>query len=86
MVSFFDESDSDWIYEENGDGNVSFLSKKELKKYVKPGETSCDILQRCKEIEASVIFHDTVEIKNEKDIERVRNFFAMIVSPNLGIL
>lgn len=71
LVLFFDEDDTDWEYEENGDGNVSFLPKKELKRYVKSGDIPEDKLQRCKEIDASAIFHDTVEIQNEKDIERL---------------
>ena len=71
LVLFFDEDDTDWVYEENGDGNVSFLPKKELMKYVKSGDVPEDILQRCKEIDTSIVFHDTVELQNEKDIERL---------------
>lgn len=70
-ILLFDVNEDRYVFDEDDDGCLDFLSKEKIEHYVQMEFLPSEILEQCKKYDETVMFHETVEIKTQEDIDRL---------------
>ena len=71
MVLVVDNDKSDWLFENDSCGYVSFFDKEHLLEYANGREADKDIIKKCIELDGMFVFQEYNEILSQSDVDKL---------------